>query len=209
MKVAAVIPAFNEEETIGPVLDTVTSLKDIAEIIVVNDGSTDRTGEVARRHGARVHDLLTNQGKGAAMQAGADSTQADVILFLDADLIGLSAHHVRTLLRPVVDGEADMSIGVFEGGRVATDLAQVVAPYLSGQRAVRRALLSAISDLEVSRFGVEIALTRYAKRTGSRVVEVELSDLTHRMKEEKLGLVRGFAARMRMYWEIVKYAGRR
>ena len=209
MKVAAVIPAFNEEETIGPVLDAVTSLPEIAEIIVVNDGSTDRTGEVARRHGARVHDLLTNQGKGAAMQAGANCTQADVILFLDADLIGLSARHVRTLLHPVVDGEADMSIGVFEGGRVATDLAQVVAPYLSGQRAVRRALLSAISDLEVSRFGVEIALTRYAKRTGSRVVEVELSDLTHRMKEEKLGLVRGFAARMRMYWEIVKYAGRR
>ena len=58
--------------------------------------------------------------------------------------------------------------------------------------------------MDATRYGIEVALTRYAENSGIRVKEVVLHDLTHVMKEEKLGFLRGFCARLKMYWEIVK-----
>lgn len=203
--VVVIVPAYNEEETIGSVLSVLVGHPMVGEVVVVSDGSTDQTAEQARSCGARVVELPDNLGKGAAMQAGISVSSADVVLFLDADLIGLRPEHVDRMLRPVLEGEAQMSVGVFEGGRTSTDLAQAIAPFLSGQRAVQRKLLSDLDDLGESGYGVEVALTRYMRRTSGQVQEVVLHDLTHRLKEEKRGLIKGFAARMKMYWEIVKY----
>jgi len=208
VKSAVIIPAYNEEKTIGSIIAAVKEVPFIEEIIVVSDGSVDRTAEVARENGVRVIALRENQGKGGAMMVGLNSTDADVLLFLDADLIGLKPGHIVDLLLPVMEGRAEMTVGIFEHGRLATDLAQFLAPYLSGQRAVKKDLFKHLSNLEVTRFGIEVALTRFAKSAGISVVEVELRDMTHVMKEEKLGLVRGFLARIRMYWEIAKCVGK-
>lgn len=205
MKVATVIPAYNEEKTIAQVIDVVVQIDLIGEVIVVSDGSTDETGSIALGKGAKVVELERNLGKGGAMIAGIRQTDADVILFLDADLIGLTQKHIYDLLTPVIDADVEMTIGIFESGRVATNLAQKIAPWLSGQRAVKREIIENISHLDLTRFGVEIALTNYVEEKGIKVKEVFLRDMTHLMKEEKLGLVKGFLARMKMYWEIAKY----
>jgi len=204
MKTAAIIPAYNEERTIGAIIEAVSQVPLICETIVVSDGSTDNTAQVARSYNAKVIELAENMGKGGAMAVGVNQTDADIVLFLDADLVGLQPHHVVDLVLPVADGRAEMTVGVFEHGRLATDLAQLIAPYLSGQRAVKKCLLAQLSHLELTRFGVEVALTRFAKTAGISVAEVELKDMTHIMKEEKLGVFRGFLARIRMYWEIAK-----
>ena len=128
-----------------------------------------------------------------------------MVLFLDADLLGLTPKHVHNLLEPVINDQADMTIGIFDKGRIATDLAQKMAPYLSGQRALKFSLLEQISDLDVARFGVELALNRFMESSGVRVQEVLLHDMSHVMKEEKFGVWKGMAARMKMYWEIIKY----
>lgn len=210
MRVAAVIPAYNEEATIADVVSTLRHVDLIDEIVVVSDGSQDRTADVARMAGARVLEHRENQGKAGAMKTGFDATTGPIVLFLDADLIGLSPAHVRALLTPVLENKADMTVGVFDNGRFSTDLAQLVAPYLSGQRAVRREqvqeMFSFSPDADVSRFGIEVALTRHFKDKGYIVLEVPLPEMSHRMKEEKLGLVKGAAARMKMYYEILKYA---
>jgi polyisoprenyl-phosphate glycosyltransferase len=205
VKITAVIPAFNEEKTIGGVLSVLIDVPEIEEIIVVSDGSTDRTKEVAESFNVTVVSLAENRGKGGAIKAGLDKNRAEIVLFLDADLIGLCHEHVYQLLEPVASGRADMSIGIFENGRVATDLAQRVAPFLSGQRAVRRSVLEEINDLDLTRFGVEVALTQLVDELNLPVTEVYLHDLTHVTKEEKMGVIKGLAARMRMYWEIVRY----
>lgn len=205
MNVIAIIPAYNEEKTIGEVLTVLKEIDVIDRIVVVSDGSTDGTVDVAREFDVHVIELYENMGKGGAMKAGFESAEAEVILFLDADLLGLTSDHVHALLEPVLTGEAEMTLGIFGGGRMVTDLAQKVAPYLSGQRAVRRSLLEQISDMDIARFGVEVALTRQIENQDIRVKEVVLTDMSHVMKEEKLGIVKGLAARIKMYWEIVKY----
>ena len=208
METIAIIPAFNEEKTIGDVLQVLEKAALIKKIIVVSDGSTDNTVEVARNFDVEVVDLEENRGKGGALKAGLENFKADVVLFLDADLIGLTVEHVNSLLKPVLEDGVDMTIGIFEKGRIATDLAQKMAPQLSGQRAVKFSLLEQISDIDVARFGVEVALNRFMESSGTKVQEVVLSDMSHVMKEEKLGVWKGMAARMKMYWEIVKYLTR-
>ncbi|MGI6686609.1 MAG: glycosyltransferase family 2 protein [Bacillota bacterium] len=205
--VTAIIPAYNEECTIGRIVTVLNQIEEIKQIIVVSDGSEDDTAKVARNAGAQVIELLENMGKGGAMKEGVEQAQYDIILFLDADLIGLTPQHVRSLILPVISGEVEMSIGIFEKGRLATDLAQVVAPYLSGQRALRKSLMKAIQDIEDTGFGVEVALTKYAHDHHIKTKEVELVGMTHIMKEEKMGLTKGLAARMKMYWEIAKTLG--
>lgn len=205
MKVIAIIPSFNEEKTLGGVLSVLVNVPAIDEIVVVNDGSSDHTAEVAGEYPVTLVNLEVNRGKGGAIKAGLDRSQADVFLFLDADLVGLRPAHVEQLLDPVVSGKVAMSVGLFEKGRIATDLAQKVAPHLSGQRAVRRELLEKVDGLDISRFGVEVAIKRIVERHHFPVAEVYLPYLTHVTKEEKLGFIKGFAARMKMYWEIVRY----
>lgn len=208
METIAIIPAYNEEKNIGHVLSVLTDVALIKKVIVVSDGSTDDTVNVAKSYGVEIIELAENRGKGGALKAGLDNFQADVVLFLDADLLGLTEKHVLNLVEPVINDEADMTIGIFEKGRIATDLAQKMAPYLSGQRALKFSLLEKISDLDVARFGVELALNRFMESSNIRVKEVLLYDMSHVMKEEKMGVWKGMAARMKMYWEIIKYLTR-
>lgn len=206
MNVSAIIPAYNEEKTIDNVLKVLNSSSLVDEIIVVSDGSEDATADSAQEYNSVITiDLLHNRGKGGAVIAGLKRSKNDIILILDADLIGLTEQHVQQLLKPVSKGETKMAIGVFEKGRVATDFAQKVAPFLSGQRAMKRELLENISDLDLTRFGIEVALHQYVDEHNIPTVEVQLPDLSHVMKEEKLGLWKGIWARAIMYFEIFKY----
>lgn len=204
MNVTAVIPAYNEEETIADVVKCVKRIDKIQKVIVVSDGSTDSTAEIARECGADVIELNENVGKGGAIKAGINECGTEIILFLDADLIGLTENHVLDLIEPVIDNKADMTIGIFKNGRMVTDLAQKVTPYLSGQRAIKKSVIDKIPNIDITRYGVEVALTKYVDKFNVRVQEVDLPDMTHVTKEEKLGIIRGVHARLKMYWDIVK-----
>jgi len=204
MNISAVIPAYNEEKTVGNVIDVLKKVDLIDEIIVVSDGSKDNTAEIARKHGAKVIELKENVGKGGAIKKGLDCSNGDIILVMDADLVGLREEHVLNLLEPVIQNEAEMTIGIFKSGRLATDLAQKIAPYLSGQRAIKKDVLKNISNIDITRYGFEVSLTKYAIKNNIKMKEVPLFELTHIMKEEKLGFLRGFLYRLKMYYEILK-----
>ena len=205
MKVAAIIPAYNEEKNISSVLSVITQIEEISEILVVNDGSVDRTSQIAYSFGVKVLEFEENQGKSLAMYAGVMHTKAPIIIFLDADLIGLTVKQVKDMILPIIHGYADMTLGIFCSGRSMTDLAQKIAPYLTGQRAMKRWVLDGLDQEDwQTGFGIEMAITRLAKTSDIRVIEIPLENTTHAMKEEKMGLVRGVAARAKMYWEIIK-----
>lgn len=204
MRCIAIIPAYNEEKTVGKVVSAAKESDYVDDVFVINDGSSDSTNEVASAAGANVIDMDCNRGKGAALQTGLQSTASDVIVFLDADLVGLQTAHVDALLLPVVQGKVDMTLGIFEQGRKTTDLAQKITPFLTGQRAIRREILQEMPNMNDLGFGVEVALTRFAKTHGITYEEVIMPEVSQIMKEEKFGLIDGFSRRLRMYWEIVR-----
>ena len=173
-------------------------------VLAVDDGSSDATAQVAAHAGAEVLRLATNRGKGGAVAAGAASRDEDVVVLLDADLIGLTVNHIRALAAPVVAGEAVMSRGVFTGGRWSTTTAQRIAPQLNGQRAVERVRLLEIPGLAASRYGIEVAITEHATDALWPTVDVELPGVSQVTKEEKRGIVRGTLKRLRMYVEILR-----
>jgi glycosyltransferase involved in cell wall biosynthesis len=205
MKISAVIPAYNEATRIGAVLEPVLAAPSVAEVLVVDDGSTDGTAEMAEHYGVKVVRLGENQGKGAAMAAGAREATGEILLFLDADLTGLTPHHVEDLVRAYRAGDAEVVIAVFREGRVATDLSQRLVPFLSGQRIMPKALFEKACTLtEANDFGIETALTKLAFREGWRQKIVVWEGVSHVRKEEKRGLWRGFCDRLRMYANIVR-----
>lgn len=202
-RVAAIIPAYNEGTRIASVLRAVVAARNVDEVWVVDDGSADDTVAVARSvAGVQVISLAENCGKGAAMVYGVRSASAPIILFLDADLVGLTSMHVELIVEPLIQGRCDMSVGVFRGGTVWSDTAQRLTPFLSGQRAMRKTLFETIPEAEEMRLGIEAAITRVAHRRGWHVIRVPLRGVSHTHKEQKIGLVKGATARAKMYIEI-------
>jgi glycosyltransferase involved in cell wall biosynthesis len=201
-RVAVLIPALDEANTVGQVV-RVARRANIGPVMVIDDGSSDATAAVAARAGAEVLRLERNVGKGGALAAGARQRSEEVVVLLDADLIGLRPLHLRALVGPVLRKEADMTRGVFVGGRWATSLAQKLMPVLNGQRALGRSALLAVEDLDGSRYGVEVAIAEHARRAHWRTVDVPLAGVSQVMKEEKRGALVGLTVRVRMYKEIL------
>jgi dolichyl-phosphate beta-glucosyltransferase len=119
MTLSIVIPAFNEERRLGSALErllTDAALLDLLELIVVDDGSTDRTAEVAREFAEahpelplRLLQLEQNRGKGAALRAGLLAAEAPLIGFIDADLSVPPPAFLDA--RALIEGGADMVVG--------------------------------------------------------------------------------------------------
>ncbi len=204
MKISVIIPAYNEEATIADVIKTVKKVSKLDSIIVVSDGSTDRTVEIARSLGVNVCEMERNIGKGAAIMKGFEKTDSEILLFLDADLVGLKAQHVYALVNPIIKNLTDMTIGIFSKGRLITDLPQLIMPCLSGQRAMKREIINLIQDMDLLNYGLEIAITKTVKKHDYRVTKVKLMNLTQIIKEEKYGIVEGTKKRLQMYLDIVK-----
>ncbi|WP_326646322.1 glycosyltransferase [Streptosporangium sp. NBC_01755] len=195
---AAIIPAKNEDDRIGATVAAALALPGVDLVVVVDDGSTDQTGRVARTAGAHVVRHSRNRGKAAAMESGAeavrlfDGEESRHLLFLDADL-GETARAAAPLIEPVAAGEVDMTIAAFvtrvklgghgfvvklarEGVERATGWTPVQP--LNGQRCLTRAAFEAARPLAHG-FGVETGLTIDLLRKGFRVREVPV-EMTHR-----------------------------
>lgn len=209
----ALVAARDMAGSVGPTVEALAALPDVDEVVVVDDGSADGTGDAALAAGARVLRLAVNLGKGAAVRAGVDATpEADVYLLVDAD-VGATAAASEALLAPVLEDQADLAVAVLPaaGRRGGVGLVRrlaaagirratgegVRAP-LSGQRAVRARLLRTLALAE--RFGLETAMTVDARRAGARVVEVEVA-MDHRHRGRSLA---GFAHRARQGADIAR-----
>ncbi len=120
MTTTAVVAAYNEEKTIAAVLHALTSSPHIGEVIVVSDGSADRTVEIARQfEGVKTIALRENHGKGFAMAVGVANASNDVLFFCDGDMYNVTEEHIRALIEGVGSGGCEMNIGVRNRGVVA------------------------------------------------------------------------------------------
>lgn len=114
MKILIIIPAYNEEKSLPGVIAELRKEAPEADVLVVNDGSRDKTVYIAREMSAQVLDLPFNLGIGGAMQAGylyAQRRGYDIAVQFDGDGQHL-AHEIKKLLQPLfLDGKADIVIG--------------------------------------------------------------------------------------------------
>ncbi len=211
--VMAVIPAFNEEETIAETIAAVRRVPQISRILVVDDGSTDQTAEKALQAGAEVLRLTANRGKGGAMNRSVELVDCDVVVFLDADL-GDTASQAALIIRPILEGRADLCIAAFpapskKGGfglvkgtarRAIKKLSDMeVNSPLSGQRAMSKEVLWALTPFHEA-YGVELGMTLKALERGFRVQEVMTT-----MKHNETGRdLKGFIHRGRQLLDVIR-----
>ena len=199
-RICVVIPAVDEEAAIGRVLAEVPSV--VAEVIVVDNGSRDRTAAVARSEGARVV-LEPRRGYGQACLTGiAAAGRADVIAFLDGDYSDYPGQLVD-VLAPIVAGQADLVIGSRRLGRRAagahplhailgTRLCVGLMNLLFGTRATDLGPFRAITRKALERlemrdrnFGWTVEMQVKAALHGLRVVEVPV-DYRPRIGQSKV-----------------------
>jgi glucosyl-3-phosphoglycerate synthase len=178
-EVAVVLPARNEAETVGPIVHAIRRDLDdlVAEVVVVDDGSVDGTGEVAAAEGAVVVGSPGGPGKGQAMRAGLEVTTAPLVAFCDADLYEFESAFVARLAEPLLSRpEIQFVKAVYrrplgdrpdEGGRVTElvarpllaqlfpELEHIVQP-LGGEYAGRRQVFEAVPFDDG--YGVDIGL---------------------------------------------------
>jgi len=201
-RVVAIIPAYNEERDIAGVLRELCSYRGFREVIVVDDGSSDATAQIAATFPVRLIRHETNRGKGAAMQSGVAATDAETLFFCDADMRGLSHGMLGSVLAPVLNGETDMVIAMRNWRMYYASFVITMLPILGGQRALTRALWEKIPHKYRERFMVETALNFYARYWGNGYHYTVVPGLTQTIKEKKRGLFNGFRARLTMIGEV-------
>jgi glycosyltransferase involved in cell wall biosynthesis len=171
-KFSIIIPAYNEEENVGRLIDSIKKCNFECEIIVVNDGSTDKTEEIARSNGAKIVRHPYNLGNGASIRSGIEVSSSEVLVFMDADM----QHEPRDIPQLLMDiGEYDMVVGARAKGSYASGFRKIgnfilikLAEYLTGKiildltsgfRAVKRDVALKFKYLFPQRYSYTTTLT--------------------------------------------------
>lgn len=172
MKASIIICTYNEEETIFNVVAASCRHNPEAEVIVVDDGSTDNTEAVletlAIHHSFQYWKLQENKGLSYAMAFGLEVASNEVVLFLNADIQGLRKEHFERLIQPVANGETDMVIGTPNNFGVNFSL----HPYKSAltQKAMlKEDLMEVLDDIREMRYGIDAYLTMLYQTIGKRI----------------------------------------
>lgn len=202
-RVSAVVPARDERPTLAGVLRPLLLHPLVDEVIVADDASVDGTAALARELGATVVTLPANGGKAAAMAKGVAAARNDVILFCDADLIGLSAEAITRIVEPVTRGDCAMFVGIRGRRSYWANRLLHFTPILGGERALRRSLWEEVPAAYKRNFQIEIALNFFAKANGHRMGFTVVHGLRQVIKERKRGLLRGVGQRLSMVADIV------
>ena len=196
VRLSVVIPVYNEVETVETLLRRVRDVPLWLEVIVVDDGSTDGTGELlAKLEGDLIDRLISkkvNQGKGSALRTGFRHATGDVVVVQDADM-EYDPHEFPMLLQPILSGKADAVYGSrFLGGphrvllfwhsvgnRLLTLLSNMftdlnLTDMETCYKMVRRELLDEL-PLSANRFGIEPEFTARLAQAGARIYELPIS----------------------------------
>ena len=216
--ISIIIPAYNEEIRIKDTLESIKGINEINEIIVVDDGSTDKTTKIASEVNSEkiiVLKLDKNRGKGYALNYGLKIAMknADIIGFLDADL-GSSAKEVKKIIDPMISGDADVVIAKFPPAKKKGGLGFVkglaknsvlemtgveLDATLSGQRLFKKEVLEKFDEIPFG-YGVEVGMTIDILKHGFKIREV-LVNMTHNETGRDL---KGFIHRGKQYYHIKK-----
>jgi polyisoprenyl-phosphate glycosyltransferase len=197
-----IIPAMNEAATLGAVIAAARRTSTVERVIVIDDHSDDDTADVARRAGAEVLTSRGKRSKALAMATGVEASSSPFILFFDGDITSVEPHHFDQLAAPVIDGHFAMCCGVVDYGSLRNPLFLRLPP-ITGLRAVRREIFTAIPEPRLSGFQIEIMINEVIARGEMPTAIRVLDGVRHRSKVKKLGVLRGSLAHASMTAELL------
>lgn len=201
-KFTCLIPAYNEASRIAGVLQSVGGHPGLERVIVIDDGSTDGTADIAAPFDVTVLRTSGNLGKTAALAFGMQHVTTDHVVLLDADLSGLTAADVSVLIAPLADGTARASISL--RGNAPRTWRLIGLDYISGERALPMSLLAPqLKALEtLPRFGFEVFLNRLIISQSIPLAIVRWPDVASPSKGTKQGFRQGFMSDAKMMRDI-------
>ncbi len=172
MNTSIIICTYNEEETIFKVVAACCKHNPEAEIIVVDDGSTDDTRAaletLSMHYEFEYLKLPENRGKSYAMAFGAEYATGEVILFFNADVSGIRKEHFAAMLEPIYNEQADFVMGAPSG--VTIDFKSNPYKSVIGQKAMlKEDLMPILNDIREIRFSVENFILLHYQTNGKRV----------------------------------------
>jgi glycosyltransferase involved in cell wall biosynthesis len=203
-RISCIICALNEGPRIGAVLDVATAHPLIAEVIVVDDGSTDDTAAVVARHAnVRLITHASNQGKSKAVATGVAAARHELLMLLDADLKGLHVDDLTALAAPVLAGHAAVTLSLRRNSLAL--FRWVGIDFVSGERVVEKRLLAdVLQDLHaLPRFGIEVFMNKRIIAARLPIAIAHWRTVTQSRKTEKLGWRRGVLAEWRMVFDLM------
>ena len=173
-KVDVVIPALNEQDTIGAVISTFRQSPHIGNVIVVSDLSKDRTAPIARNAGAIVV-KGPGKGKGQAMMRGLQEVKSHRVIFADADLDGLTVNHVNALASPVFG----MLVGFRDKGRFNFATVAAALPPIAGERSLPTRF---VRSLRLDGYGAEMQINTAIVRQHMRAYHFIMKGVTGKVR---------------------------
>lgn len=196
--VDVVMPARDEAPTIAANVAAAAGCASVRSVLVVDDGSSDDTAARAEAAGATVLRLEGSGSKARAMAAGVAATDADAILFVDADCTDLTAAHLDAVCEPFLAGRAVMSIGAFDYGHRLNWLV-LRCPPLSGERIVPRWVFESIPPHHLEGYTIEVRLNEVLCEGRLPMAVRTMRGVYHRTKRDKLGRAEGLRRTWWMY----------
>jgi len=202
MTIDAVVPARDEAPTVADVVMACRGCKFVREVLVVDDGSSDDTRERAAAAGAKVIRLDPGGSKAHAMEAGVAATDADAVLFVDADCLGLSSAHLDDICQPFADGRAVMSLGTFDYGIWNPLVLRM--PHTTGERVIPRWVFETIPPEKLDGYTIETVINEVVASRHLKTSVRVMKGVSHRTKRDKFGLVKGWQLTWKMFWALVR-----
>lgn len=198
-RISCVVCAYNEEHRIRNILSAVDRHPAVAEVIVVNDGSTDATEALLAGYpDIKVISYSPNRGKTHALSRGIAAAKGDYLMLLDADLAGVSAGDIQALAAPVISGEARASISLRSNSLAI--YRRLGLDFVSGERVIPRDLLSeAVAEMQrLPRWGGEAFMNERIIARGLTLAVVDWPNVVNVRKYAKLGRWRGILSELAM-----------
>lgn len=197
-----VMPARDEAATIEANISAARACAVVRDVIVVDDGSTDATADLAEATGVRVLRRPGSPGsKAHAMREGVEASDASHLLFVDADCTDLTPAHLAAICQPVLDGDAEMSVGAFDYGWL--NWLVLRCPPLSGERIVPRWVWDAVPEDKLDGYTIEVRLNEVVCEGRHRTSVRTMAGVFHRTKREKFGRLEGLRRTWLMYRDLL------